>query len=92
MEIPIEGDILRIRDGERIMMETCFESSSDWTSSLPTGRKLSVLTKWPYQLGKKYWLVGSGTEECGVLVHSVQIPSRGLFQRVTFAMVWPPDN
>src|ERR1051326_6248818 len=83
MEIPIEGDVLRIRDGDRVLLETCFESRSDWTN-IPRVRRLSVFTKWPYQLGKRYCLLGSGTELCSALVHSVQISGHRVFNRVTF--------
>jgi hypothetical protein len=44
MKIPIEGDRIRIRDRERVIEETCFESFADLARA-PYGRTMSVLTK-----------------------------------------------
>jgi len=55
MKIPIEGDRIRIRDRERVIEETCFESFADLARA-PYGRTMSVLTKSLYQFGRHYWL------------------------------------
>ena len=88
MKIPIEGDKIRIRDGERVSEETCFESFADLARG-PYGRTMSVLSKSPYQFGRHYWLMGEDGLGLAALVQSIHVPRWGAFKRVTFSLTIP---
>jgi hypothetical protein len=91
MKIPIEGDKVRIRDGERVSEETCFESAADLARA-PYGRTLSVLTKRLYRLGSHYWLMGEDGHGLAALVHSIHVPKWSAFKRVTFSLTMLPEE
>jgi len=88
MKIPIEGDRIRIRDRERVIEETCFESLADLARG-PHGRTMSVLTKGLYELGCRYWLMGEDGLGLAALVQSIHVPRYGAFKRVTFSITIP---
>ena len=88
MKIPIEGDKIRIRDGERVLEETCFESAADLMLG-PCSRRLSVLTKCLYRLGSQYWLMGEDGRGLAALVHTIHVPRWSAFKRVTFSLTMP---
>ena len=91
MKIPIEGDKIRIRDRERVVEETCFESLADLARA-PYGRTLSVLTKGLYQLGSHYLLMDSVGNELTAKVQNIHLARRSAFKRVTFCMTMPPEK
>jgi hypothetical protein len=88
MKIPIEGDRIRIRHGERVTEETCFDSLAD-LARVPYGRTMSVLSKIPYQLGSLCWLMGEEGQKLAVLVHRIEVSRWSPFNRVTFSMTMP---
>ena len=88
MKIPIEGDKIRIKDGERVSEETCFESFAD-LGRAPYGRTMSVLTKSLYQFGRHYWLVSEDGHRLAALVQSIHVPKWSAFKRVTFSITIP---
>ena len=85
MNIPIEGDKIRIRVGERVLEETCFASAADLARA-PDGRLLSILTKRFYRLGSHYRLIAEDGPGLAALVHSIQVPKWNAFHRVTFSL------
>jgi len=85
MKIPLEGDKIRLRDGERVSEETCFESFADLARA-PYGRTMSVLTKRRYRLGSHYCLMGEGGHGLAALVQSIHVPRWSAFKRVTFSI------
>jgi len=88
MKIPIEGDKIRIRDGEQVSEETCFESFVDLARA-PHGPTMSVLTKSLYQFGRDYWLMGEDGHGLAALVQNIHVPRWSAFKRVTFSITIP---